>query len=86
MVNVLVLYHSSYGHVAAMAYAEAEGAQSAEAMALVKRGPELVPFATARKSGFKLGQPAPPQRSRPRRQGAPENATERGTVAGADRG
>jgi hypothetical protein len=46
----------------------------------------LVPFETARKSGFKLGQPAPPQRSRPRQQGAPENATERGTVAGADRG
>jgi NAD(P)H dehydrogenase (quinone) len=59
MVKVLVLYYSSYGHVEAMAYAEAEGARSADAMAVVKRVPELVPFETARKSGFKLNQPAP---------------------------
>jgi NAD(P)H dehydrogenase (quinone) len=59
MVKVLVLYYSSDEHVEAMAYAEAEGARSADAMAVVKRVPELVPFETARNSGFKLNQPAP---------------------------
>ena len=59
MVEVLVLYYSAYGHIEAMAYAEAEGARSAGAKAVVKRVPELVPFETARKSGFKLDQQAP---------------------------
>jgi NAD(P)H dehydrogenase (quinone) len=59
MVEVLVLYYSAYGHIEAMAYAEAEGARSAGAEAVVKRVPELVPFETARKSGFKLDQQAP---------------------------
>src|SRR3981189_270988 len=59
MVKVLVLYYSSYGHVETMAYAEAEGARSAGAKAVVKRVPEVGPFETARKSGVKLDQPAP---------------------------
>jgi hypothetical protein len=46
MIKVLVLYYSAYGHVETMAYAEAEGARSAGAKAVVKRVPELVPFET----------------------------------------
>jgi NAD(P)H dehydrogenase (quinone) len=59
MTSVLVLYYSSYGHVETMAYAVAEGARSAGAAAAVKRVPELVPLDVAKKSGFKLDQPAP---------------------------
>jgi NAD(P)H dehydrogenase (quinone) len=59
MAKVLVLYYSSYGHVEVMAYAEAEGARAGGAEAVVKRVPELVPIDVARKSGFKLDQPAP---------------------------
>jgi NAD(P)H dehydrogenase (quinone) len=59
MANVLVLYYSSYGHVEIMAYAAAEGARTSGAGAVVKRVPELVPLDIAKKSGFKLDQPAP---------------------------
>ena len=59
MTTVLVLYYSSYGHMETMAYAAAEGAREAGAEAGVKRVPELVPEEVARKSGFKLDQPAP---------------------------
>src|SRR3954452_2801956 len=59
MAKVLVLYYSSYGHMAQMANAAAEGAHEARAEAVVKRVPELVPEEVARKSGFKLNQPAP---------------------------
>jgi NAD(P)H dehydrogenase (quinone) len=57
--KVLVLYYSSYGHVEKLAYAVAEGAKSAGAQVDVKRVPELVPEEVAKKSGFKLDQPAP---------------------------
>jgi NAD(P)H dehydrogenase (quinone) len=57
--KVLVLYYSSYGHVEKLAYAVAEGAKSAGAHVDVKRVPELVPEEVAKKSGFKLDQPAP---------------------------
>jgi NAD(P)H dehydrogenase (quinone) len=57
--RVLVLYYSSYGHIEAMAYAEAEGAKQAGADVVVKRVPELVPEEIARKSGYKLDQAAP---------------------------
>jgi NAD(P)H dehydrogenase (quinone) len=57
--KVLVLYYSSYGHIEKMAYAVAEGVRQAGAEAVVKRVPELVPEEVARKSGFKLDQPAP---------------------------
>jgi NAD(P)H dehydrogenase (quinone) len=59
MTRVLVLYYSSYGHVEAMANAEAEGARLRGANVVVKRVPELVPIETARTSGFKLDQAAP---------------------------
>src|SRR3546814_19348678 len=42
-----------------MANAEADGAREAGADAVVKRGPELVPEYEARKSGYKMDQPAP---------------------------
>jgi NAD(P)H dehydrogenase (quinone) len=59
MTRVLVLYHSTYGHVEAMAEAEAEGARSAGASVDIKRVPELVPEDLARNSGYKLDQRAP---------------------------
>ena len=59
MTKILVLYYSSYGHIEKMAYAAAEGVKSAKAEAVVKRVPELVPEDAARKSGYKLDQPAP---------------------------
>ncbi len=43
MTNVLVLSYSAYGHIERMAEAEAEGARSSGATAVVKRVPELVP-------------------------------------------
>lgn len=59
MTKVLVLYYSSYGHAEAMALAVASGAREAGATAMVKRVPELVPDAIARKSGYILDQQAP---------------------------
>ncbi len=60
MASILVLYYSSYGHVEQMARAQAEGAARVAGMKVdVKRVPELVPIEVARKSGFKLDQPAP---------------------------
>jgi NAD(P)H:quinone oxidoreductase, type IV len=57
--KVLVLYYSSYGHMEQMAQAAAEGALQAGAEVDVRRVPELVPDEVAKKSGFKLDQPAP---------------------------
>lgn len=59
MAKVLVLYYSSYGHIEQMANAAADGAREAGAEAVVKRVPELVPEDVARKSGYKMDQPAP---------------------------
>lgn len=60
MPKILVLYHSTYGHVEAMAEAVAEGARSVEGAAVdIKRVPELVPEDLARSSGYKLDQAAP---------------------------
>jgi NAD(P)H dehydrogenase (quinone) len=59
MARVLVLYYSAYGHIETMANAVAEGARGAGAEVHVKRVPELVPEEVARKSGYKLDQPAP---------------------------
>src|SRR6266436_163677 len=60
MPRVLVLYYSSYGHIEAMAYAQAEGAgRIAGAQVTVKRVPELTPPDVARGAGFKLDQRAP---------------------------
>lgn len=60
MPKILVLYHSTYGHIEKMAEAVAEGARSVEgAVVDIKRVPELVPEELARKSGYKLDQAAP---------------------------
>ncbi len=59
MAKVLVLYYSTYGHIEAMANAVAEGAREAGAQVDVKRVPELVPEEIARRSHYKLDQPAP---------------------------
>ena len=60
MTKVLVLYHSTYGHVEAMAEAVAQGARSVEGVQVdIKRVPELVPEDVAKASGYKLDQAAP---------------------------
>jgi NAD(P)H dehydrogenase (quinone) len=59
MTSILVLYYSSYGHVLRMAEAVAAGAHAAGADVTIKRVPELVPEAVARRSGYKLDQTAP---------------------------
>jgi NAD(P)H dehydrogenase (quinone) len=59
MAKVLVLYYSAYGHIETMANAVAEGARQTGAHVDIKRVPELVPEDTARKSHYKLDQPAP---------------------------
>ena len=58
MAKVLVLYHSTYGHIETMAYAVAEGAKSAGAEVTVLRVPELVPEEVAKASHYKMDQPA----------------------------
>lgn len=58
MTKVLVLYHSTYGHIETMAYAVAEGAKSAGADVTVMRVPELVPEEVAKASHYKMDQPA----------------------------
>lgn len=53
MTKILVLYYSSYGHVRALAEAEAEGARSIPgAYVDVKRVPETVPEEIRQKAGF----------------------------------
>ena len=60
MPKILVMYHSTYGHVEAMAQAVAEGAGAVEGATVdIKRVPELVPEELAKKSGYKLDQEAP---------------------------
>ena len=59
MAKILVLYYSAYGHIETMANAVAEGARSAGAQVDIKRVPEMVPEDVARKSYYKLDQPAP---------------------------
>ena len=59
MARVLVLYHSTYGHIEQMAYAVAEGVRQAGSEADVKRVPELVPEEVAVASGYKMNQQAP---------------------------
>jgi NAD(P)H dehydrogenase (quinone) len=59
MTRVLILYYSAYGHMERMAQAVAEGVRDAGADAVIKRVPELVSEEAARKSGYKLDQPAP---------------------------
>ncbi|MFW2344130.1 MAG: flavodoxin domain-containing protein, partial [Brevundimonas mediterranea] len=60
MPKILVLYHSTYGHIEAMAEAVAEGAREVEgAVVDIKRVPETVPEELAKASHYKLDQKAP---------------------------
>jgi NAD(P)H dehydrogenase (quinone) len=60
MTRILVLYHSSYGHVEQMAHAQAEGARRVPgAVVTLKRVPELVSEQVARAANMKLDQAAP---------------------------
>ncbi len=59
MAKVLILYYSAYGHIETMAHAVAEGVRAGGASADIKRVPELVPEDVARKSHYRLDQPAP---------------------------
>ncbi len=60
MPKILVLYHSTYGHIEKMAEAVAEGARSVEgAVVDIRRVEETVPDDLARQSGYKLDQAAP---------------------------
>jgi len=60
MTKVLVLYYSSWGHIEAMAYAQAEGAARVPgAEVIVKRVAELTPLDVAKAAGYKLEQAAP---------------------------
>ncbi|MDO1559918.1 NAD(P)H:quinone oxidoreductase [Brevundimonas sp. 2R-24] len=60
MTKILILYHSTYGHIEKMAEAVADGVRQVDgAEAVIKRVPELVPEEVARKSGYKMDQAAP---------------------------
>ncbi len=60
MPRILILYHSTYGHIETMAKAVADGACSVEgAQVDIRRVPELVPEDVARGAGYKMDQEAP---------------------------
>ncbi|MGD9866427.1 MAG: NAD(P)H:quinone oxidoreductase [Hyphomicrobiales bacterium] len=57
--RVLVVYHSSYGHVETLAYAVAHGARAVEGVEVhVRRVPELMDAGTMEAAGMKSDQPA----------------------------
>ncbi|MEQ8326765.1 MAG: NAD(P)H:quinone oxidoreductase [Parvibaculum sp.] len=58
--RILVLYHSSYGHIETLAKAVAEGAASqADTDVALKRVPETMPEEAMKNAGMKLDQQAP---------------------------
>jgi len=60
MTKVLVLYHSSYGHIETLSKAVAEGAASVDGVEVsVKRVPELMPADLMKQFGMKPDQEAP---------------------------
>jgi NAD(P)H dehydrogenase (quinone) len=60
MRKALILYYSSYGHIEAMAYAQAEGVKRVpDVQVVVKRVAELAPPDVCQAAGFKLQQAAP---------------------------
>ncbi|WP_448661836.1 NAD(P)H:quinone oxidoreductase [Sphingomonas sp. CJ20] len=59
MSKILVLYYSSYGHLATMADAVAEGARSAGATVDVRRVAETAPFEVAQAAGFRVDESHP---------------------------
>ncbi|PHP65808.1 NAD(P)H:quinone oxidoreductase [Zhengella mangrovi] len=53
MTRILILYYSSYGHVRAMAEAEAEGARSVPGVSAdIRRVPETLPADIRQRAGF----------------------------------
>ena len=59
MSSVLVLYYSSFGHIEAMAHAQAAGVRRvADTRVVVKRVPETVPTELAKSCGYCLEQSA----------------------------
>lgn len=57
--KIMIVYHSSYGHVETLAYAVATGARALEgAEVQVRRVPELMPDDAMRAAGMKVEQPA----------------------------
>ena len=52
MARILVLYYSSYGHIAKMADAVAEGVRDAGHECEVRRVPETAPPEVAQAAGF----------------------------------
>ena len=52
MTKILILYYSSYGHIAEMADAMAEGVREGGGEAVVKRVPETAPTEVAAAAGF----------------------------------
>lgn len=60
MTKVLVLYHSSYGHIEAMAEEVAAGARAVPGVEVtIKQAPETIPEDVRRTYHMKVGQPAP---------------------------
>jgi len=58
--QLLVLYHSSYGHIETLAYAIAHGARAVHGVEVaVKRVPELLPEEAMHARRMKVDQPAP---------------------------
>lgn len=57
--RVLVLYHSSYGHIEKLAQAVAEGARSESVEVTLKRVPETMPEDLMKQAGMKTDQAAP---------------------------
>jgi NAD(P)H dehydrogenase (quinone) len=54
MTKLLVLYYSSYGHLADMAEAVAEGARAGGAEVTIRRVPETAPAEVAARAGFRV--------------------------------
>ena len=60
MAKLLILYHSTYGHIETLAEAVAQGAREVDGVEVaVRRAPELVPDEVARASHYKMDQAAP---------------------------
>lgn len=54
MSKILILYYSSYGHLAQMAEAMADGVRAAGGEPHIRRVPETVPDAVVAKAGFRV--------------------------------
>ena len=77
MARILVLYYSSYGHIAQMADAVAEGVRQAGHEAEIRRVPETAPAEVAANAGFRVNE------SHAEIEGIGELATYDGLIIGA---